>query len=551
MDPGTQAWGAPPTAPGAQAPGGPPPGTQAWASPPPPGTQGWPAGPVPPRPDPAASGWQVAGSGGWVRPAQLPALTPPDERGWVEPAGPSRRTSSPPLLAPIVAFLGLVIVAGGAAFGAQRFDLLGTAAGPTGTPAVTIDPNATEEPIGTYDPDITDDPNATEGPAPDDTIAPTGATPVPTAFVTPPPSDQAVITGTLLYGRGGDIWQVQGTASSKLIESGEGDALMPVWSRDGRFVYYVQRRVERGRTPPWGKNTRRPSAMTHMATDIMSVRADGSDRKRRFASMHREGQGTWSTVAIQPDVMPDGKTLILVSDLGVVPSADFRFGGVVLASMSTTGRNLKSLGVASRENSYGDPFGHNDPDISPDGRRIAFTYADKGGGQGQGLPRIGIVRYPVRRAKPELSPRNRPYANPDWSPDGRYLVAERVTPDKRDIVILDPDTWEQVARLTTDGRSFSPVWSPNGDQIAYLHVDGLNVDVRVMTIEQGPTGPTLKLDQAVTVDGDVDPESPPAWFIPEDQRVALPTPPPAASDPAADGSDASTTEDTSPPDGTQ
>jgi len=86
---------------------------------------------------------------------------------------------------------------------------------------------------------------------------PTGPTPVPTAFVTPPPSDQATVVGTLLYGRGGDIWQVQGTTSSKLIESGEGDALMPAWSPDGRLVYYVQRTVQRGKTPPWGKNTGR------------------------------------------------------------------------------------------------------------------------------------------------------------------------------------------------------------------------------------------------------------------------------------------------------
>ena len=293
---------------------------------------------------------------------------------------------------------------------------------------------------------------------------------------------------------------------------------MPVWSPDGRTVYYIQRRVERGRTPPWGKNTGRADAITHMATDVMSVRANGKGKKRLFQSMHREGQGFWSTVAIQPEIAPDG-TIILVSDQGEVPSADFRVAGVVLSSMSKTGRNLRSLGVASRENNYQDDLGHNDPDLSPNGRRIAFTYADKGGGQGQGTPRIGVMRYPIRNRKPDLSPKNRPYANPDWSPDGRYLAAERVTPDKRDIVILDPDTWEEVARLTTGGRSFAPVWSPNGDQIAYLRVDGLDVDLRVMTLEQGATGPTLKLDQAVTVDGNVDPESAPAWFIPEDQRV--------------------------------
>jgi Tol biopolymer transport system component len=420
----------------------------------------------------------------------------------------------------MVALLGLVFVTGGTVLAAQQFDLLGTAAGPTATLDATPDPNATLEPIGTYDPTVTDDPDATDEPFPGDTQAPTGPTPAPTAFATPPPSEQASVAGTLLYTRGGDIWQVQGTSSSRLVESGEGDALMPAWSPDGRTIYYIQRRVERGRTPPWGKGTGRADAITHMATDVMSVRADGNGKKRRLQSMRRDGQGFWSIVAIQPEVTPDGERIVLVSDLGEVPSADFRIAGVVLSSMSTTGRNLRSLGVPSRENNYGDDLGHNDPDLSPNGRRLAFTYADKGGGQGQGTPRIGIVRYPVRNgSRPDLSPKRRPYANPDWSPDGRYLAAERVTPDKRDIVILDPDSWEEVARLTNDGRSFAPVWSPNGDQIAYLHVDGLKVDLRIMTLEQGPTGPTLKTDQAVTVDGDVDPESAPAWHIPEDQRT--------------------------------
>lgn len=428
-----------------------------------------------------------------------------------------------------MALLGLVFVTGGTVLAAQQFDLLGTAAGSTATPGSTLDPNATDEPIGTYDPSVTDDPDATEEPLPDDTSAPTGPTPAPTAFATPPPNEQASVAGTLLYTRGGDIWQVQGTTSSRLVDSGDGDALMPAWSPDGRTIYYVQRTVQRGKTPPWGKNTSRANAITHAATDIMSVRADGNGRKRRFASMHREGQGSWSTVAVQPAVSADGRSLVLVSDLGYVPVADYDFGPVLLASISTTGRNLRSLGVDSARGVYNKPIGHNDPDLSPNGRRLAFTYDARGGGQGQGMPRIGIVRYPVRNSKPSLSPRGRALANPDWSPDGKYLAAERVTPDKRDIVIIDPDTWAEVARLTKDGRSFAPVWSPNGDQIAYLHLDGLKVDVRIMTLEHGATGPTLKLDQAVTVDGDVDPESAPAWFIPEDQRTVAPVTEPAAS----------------------
>jgi hypothetical protein len=74
-------------------------------------------------------------------------------------------------------------------------------------------------------------------------------------------------------------------------------------------------------------------------------------------------------------------------------------------------------------------------------------------------------------------------------------------------------------------------------------VDGLDVDLRVMTLGQGGTGPTLVLDQAVTVDGGVDPESPPAWFIPVDQRTDVaatePTPITEETAPTAGDSDAS------------
>ena len=38
--------------------------------------------------------------------------------------------------------------------------------------------------------------------------------------------------------------------------------------------------------------------------------------------MFKSGKGYWSTVAIQPDISPDGKTIVLASDGRYVPTAD-------------------------------------------------------------------------------------------------------------------------------------------------------------------------------------------------------------------------------------
>ena len=74
--------------------------------------------------------------------------------------------------------------------------------------------------------------------------------------------------------------------------------------------------------------------------------------------------------------------------------------------------------------------------------------------------------------------------------------------------------------LTTDGDSFAPAFSPDGDQIAYLHREGLDIDLRVMTLAVDERGRITKVDdRPVTSDGLLDGMSTPSWFIPRAERV--------------------------------
>jgi Tol biopolymer transport system component len=173
-------------------------------------------------------------------------------------------------------------------------------------------------------------------------------------------------------------------------------------------------------------------------------------------------------------------------------------------------------------------LGHNDPAFSPDGRKLAFTYNHKQGSDG--VPRIGILACKSRRdcdrGRTKLLKVG--YAHPSWSPDGRWIAAEATRGDGRDIVILNPSTGDVRVTLTHDGDSFAPVVSPAGDQIAYLHRDGIDIDVRVMDLAFGDDGSiTLVADRPVTQDGNIDGESPPNWFIPRSELRTAPQGEPA------------------------
>jgi Tol biopolymer transport system component len=398
-----------------------------------------------------------------------------------------------PIIAPLLGLIALVAIAAGSLW---TISLLGltdsTAATPTDPPDIQI----TANPSAGVEASVV-------------AVTPT-PTPHSTVIVTPPPDKTAEVVGTILVSKQGDIYSVTGKGDIKRVQGTKtGDNrynTAPVWMPDGKRFLFVQTIERQVQAPYNGKLTK----YTFFYPNIMSVAADGGDPKLVYESIFPSNGGRWFSWVLQPDVSPDGKTIALVTD------GKDGYGDVMLGTMTIAGNQLKQLANVPSI----DGQGHNDPEWSPDGRTIAFTYNYRR--QGTGVPKIGL--YNVRSGQTKLLKGG--YANPSWSPDGRVIVAERTDGNGRDIVIVDPRNGAEIARLTTDGNSFAPTFSPNGDQVAFLRRDGLTVNLWLMTLDPA-NGYTRVEVKPVTDDPDgLDAESPPTWFIPQSDRKPLITPRP-------------------------
>jgi Tol biopolymer transport system component len=123
------------------------------------------------------------------------------------------------------------------------------------------------------------------------------------------------------------------------------------------------------------------------------------------------------------------------------------------------------------------------------------------------------------------------YSAPAWSPDGRYVAAVRTTSLGTDVVVLDAKGAE-LARVTTDGRSWGPTWSPDGKQVAFLRLSGVTVDLQLATLQRAANGDVsiVKTDPLTTFSG-LDGNSRPAWWGTRPTPAASPSraPTPTAS----------------------
>ncbi len=336
-------------------------------------------------------------------------------------------------------------------------------------------------------------------------------TPTPSNVVVVPSEDPGVkVPGTIVYAKDGNIWLQSNGEATQLTNSGRDS--MPSFSEDGQAVYFVRTRQDDGL---WSVN----GVLKKYVLDIPSILrvpvSGGTPTKILDGVVDPAGSWKWMGFIRGPVISPDGKTVAMVSDLPDPTRSD-----VTLKLLNVANGRITDLGLSQRP-----PLGHQDATWRPDGLKLAYVFADRDGAKG--TPSIWAWDIKTKKSRQITGPG---YLQPSYSPDGRYIAATKTSAFGTDVVIIDTSTGAELLKLTDDGASWAPSWSPAGDQVAFLHVDGQVVDLRLVQLAgSAPSwtvGETIDLTSAAGLDG----ISRPDWHIPADQ---LPAPAPATPAPSA------------------
>ncbi len=330
---------------------------------------------------------------------------------------------------------------------------------------------------------------------------------------------EVTFPGAIVYAKAGNIWIQSGGAVRQLTSGGQDS--MPAWAPDGQSVVFVRTAEAKGLWPAQG--VERHYRMQVPALMRVDLSADTSPVTLLTGRVSR-GTRSWFSWIRQPVLSADGTTIAMISD-GPDPAQS----NAVLQfyDLATDERTVPDV----PENA---PLGHQDPSWRADGKYLLYVRNGRSGSRGAAV----VNRWDV--AKSTATAITGPgYLEPRFSPDGKYIVATRTSGFGNDIVILDAAHGRELLRVTDDGASWAPVWSPAGDAIAFLHIQGLIVDLRMTRLEGAAPGWTLEDTLELTEVSGLDGGSRPDWYIAPEDMPATPPPslaPSPSNAPVASGS---------------
>jgi TolB protein len=103
--------------------------------------------------------------------------------------------------------------------------------------------------------------------------------------------------------------------------------------------------------------------------------------------------------------------------------------------------------------------------------------------------------------------------DPVWSPDGEWLAFTGVVDGQTDVwVIKEPSGDDTPIRLTNTGAARAAAWSPDARTLAFVGIDEQGANLYALALESGENASLRAGDvQQLTTSGNVDANSRASW----------------------------------------